>query len=71
MRVSTAVSIEFSQTFTTVAVSLWKLGRKVFYFFYRMNTQKIFYCMAELVHSEKEHSDWFPERFFILLWTAK
>ena len=20
-----------------------------------------YYCMAELVHGEKEHSDWFPE----------
>ena len=23
---------------------------------------KDFYCMAELVQGEKEHSDWFPER---------
>ena len=34
-----------------------------------------FYNMAELVHGGKEHSDWFPERFRILLygplkWTA-
>ena len=24
--------------------------------------RNMFYCMAELVHGEKEHSDWFPER---------
>ena len=37
---------EFSRTFAGVTITLWKLGKKVFYFFYKINTQKIF-CVSE------------------------
>ena len=34
---------EFSQTFTSVTITLRELGKNVFHFFYKINAQKSFH----------------------------
>ena len=44
------ICLEFSKTFTSVAITLWKLGKNVFYFFYKLvKRSENFFCFHRVM----------------------